>query len=126
MAIGVGSIVSPKVNTAAFMPSAAGPMFGISETAAAGPFTITWADGNRVASIPLTSLDEILAPTGGAASTKFVGQRVKRTTPAGQAGYGLFACLQVYNRNGVDVGWLQSLSGNGCVEALVSTLEIVP
>lgn len=126
MAIGIGSVVSPKVNAAAFMPSAAGPMFGVSESAGT-PFDVTWADGKQGNAIPLTSLDEILAATGGSASTQFVGQRVKRTTPAGagESGYGYFTCLQVYNRNGTDVGLLQNDNG-AFIEAAVSILELVP
>jgi len=124
MALGVGSVVSPKVNLSGFFaPSAAGPMFGVSESAGT-PFTITWQDGQRVASIPTTSLDEILATLGGAASTKFLGQRVRITTQT-QSGYGLWVCVQVYNRGGVETALLQHASG-AFIEALISVLEIVP
>lgn len=122
MAIGVSSTVSPKIS-ASGVPVVQGPLFGISESAGT-PFTILWANGERVASIPLTSLDEILGATGGANSTKFIGQRVKVTTPADQSPYGLCTCAAVYNRNGVDVGLLQNAYGY-YFETAVANLEIV-
>lgn len=66
MAIGISSIVAVKVSSTALAfgnVSAQPPCFGVSETAST-PFTVTWqSNGSRVASIPLTSLDEILNPS---------------------------------------------------------------
>lgn len=62
MAIGISSIVAVKISSAALSLgsiSSQAPAFGVSETAST-PFTITWGDGSRVASIPATSLDEII------------------------------------------------------------------
>ncbi len=80
MAIGIGSTVSPKLVVAINAQSGKGPVFGVSESAAT-PFTITWEDGSRVASIPLTSLDEILVAET-AVSEAQLGKLCKITDPA--------------------------------------------
>lgn len=117
MAIGVGSKVSVKLDL--LVPVVQGPVFGISESAST-PFTITWSsNGARVASIPETSLDEILVATAG---TELVGQRVIMTIPEDQSNYGLCTCIWVYRRNGSNVALLQNQAGEYYFEALVSNV----
>lgn len=119
MAIGIGSTVSPKSvppGSASF--AAEGPLFGISESAGT-PFTILWNNGQRVASVPLTSVDEIVAGSGTIAAD-FVGRRVQVNSPAGQNVWGACLCVGSYNRNGSEVLLLQNQHGGYYLEALAS------
>lgn len=78
MAIGIGSMVAVKISSAALALGSIShqpPAFGVSETAST-PFTVTWGDGSRVASIPATSLDEII--TANTPTLALVGQVVTK------------------------------------------------
>jgi hypothetical protein len=97
MAIGISSVVSVKLPPAVNAQSGKGPVFGISESAAT-PFTITWEDGSRVASIPDTSLDEILIADA-AVSDAQLGRLCRITDPAaGNWGQGI--AVSCYKRVG--------------------------
>lgn len=124
MAIVIGSTLSPKVNSAVAWASAEAPLFGVSETAAPGPFDIQWGNGQRGDTVPSTSVDEILAATGGTSTTKFLGQQV-RITAQTLSGYGRWRCIQVYNRGGSDVCLLQN-EWNAYQEQPPANLTIIP
>ncbi len=114
MAIGVGSLVSPKlvdVNA----PNVRGPVFGISETAFAGPYTILWNDGSHVTTVPGTSLDEITVADQ-AVLDGFVGRRVKVNTPASFNNWGTCVCVGAYKRSGASFLLLQNAAGEYFIE----------
>jgi hypothetical protein len=119
MAIGANSIVSPKttgVGGGGLNPLS--PLFGIVESGA-GPFTVLWFNGQRVASIVLSNLDEILAGSGTIAA-ELVGREVKVSSPAGQTNYGQFICVTNYNRNGSEFVLLQNKTSGYYFEALAA------
>lgn len=120
MAIGVGSLVS--VRGLASAQSGKGPLFGISESAGT-PFTITWETGERVASIPSGSLDEITAADATTQNT-FVGRMCKPTSPTGQTNWGQGVCVSCYKRNTDTVALLKNTAGF-FLEVLTSALEVV-
>lgn len=122
MAIGANSIVSPR--TAGLGLNVNGPLFGIVESGA-GPFTVLWYNGERVASIVVTNLDEILA-SGGTQGADFVGRQVKVNNPVGQTNYGLFTCVASYNRNGSEVLLLKNNVALYFIEALASQCSASP
>src|SRR5882672_3191517 len=113
MAIGVGSLVSPKlvIEGAA---NVKGPVFGISESAGT-PFTVTWNDGSRVASIPNGSLDEITAADA-AVLNEFVGRRAQINTPTGANSWSFSVCVGAYKRGLLTYLLLQNPTGEYFVE----------
>jgi len=123
MAIGAGSRVALKTSISGVVP---GPPNFASVISGADPYVVlgpTWT--STPATVPATSLDEILAPTGGTATTKFLGQRV-RITSEDNSGYGMWAVKMVYNRAGTDYAWLVSLAGDADMQVPVSTLTLNP
>ena len=124
MAIGAGSSVALKsfgLGSGPALP-VSGPIFGIVESGS-DPYVVQWPD-RREAAVAAVTINEILAATGGAATTKFLGQRVRVTTQT-QAGYGLWRCIRVYNRAGSDVCLLQNDLG-AFDEQAPASLTIVP
>jgi hypothetical protein len=120
MAIGVGSIVAVKVSSAQLdlgNACAQPPAFGCNESAS-GPFTITWANnGNRVAGIPSTSLDEIT--NAGSPAQALFGQ-VVNFVGASPAMSG--PVIMVYARSAVDVVLIKCVSTGAFLEALASAV----
>lgn len=129
MAIGIGSIVSPAVNsvlspsTNSLGPVVQGPTFGVSESAAS-PFTILWDNGQRVAAIPTLSLDEITAADL-TVREAFIGRRVTVNTPSGQNNWGICVCVSAYKRAGNSVLLLQNAQGEYFIEVLSSECTAV-
>lgn len=124
MAIAATSIVSPKRSglNAGVALALQGPLFGIVESGT-GPFVVLWGNGQRVSSVDLGTIDEILEATT-AIANGFVGRRVKQTVPTGQTNWGVMTCVAAYKRTNVDIILLQSSTG-AFIEALASSCEAV-
>ncbi len=107
MAIGANSIVSP--HTGGLGLNVNGPLFGIVESGA-GPYTVLWYTGERVASVVAGNIDEIVAGSGTVAAA-LVGRQVKSISPTGQDNWGLCICVANYMRNGTDTCLLRNPAG---------------
>jgi hypothetical protein len=118
MAIGVGSVVAVKVSSAQLSlgnASAQPPCFGNNESAST-PFTITWSNnGNRVAGIPGTGLDEIT--DAGDPAQALLG-KVVNTAESSPANNSLV--VGAYARSGVDVLLLRNLQAGSYLEILAT------
>lgn len=121
MAIGVDSIVAVKVSSAQLAlgnASAQPPAFGCNESASS-PFTVTWSNnGNRVASIPSGSLDEITDPSD--PGLALLGQVVNLVSGASPAFNGVV--ISAYARSGVDVVLMKNLQTGAFIETLASNV----
>lgn len=123
MAIGAGSIVAVKINSAGLTlgnVTAQAPAFGVSEGTA--PFTVVWSNsGNRVTGILATSVDEILSPSS--PTQALLGQvvTIEGTSPAFNG-----LVIGVYSRTGIDCVLMKNLQTGAFVEAAASVVELVP
>jgi hypothetical protein len=120
MAIGPGSIVSPKV--IGVVSNVHGPVFGSVESGA-GPYIVLWEGGVRATDISAVTVDEILSADGTVAAT-YVARRVKPTSPSGATAYGIGVCVRAYKRSATDYLLLQLGSG-AFLEILASQAEVV-
>jgi hypothetical protein len=124
MAIGIGSIVSPKA-TLIGIQVVQGILFG-RVVSGADPFVVLWyPSGVDPETIPATALDEISIT---ALSTSLVGQRVKVTSPDGQNIWGLAVCIAQYRRGDtlVEYSLLQNIVGGAYLEVLTASCVAEP
>lgn len=121
MAIGAGSIISPKVSGLAI--NVRGTVFGIVESGA-GPYVVLWQDGTRATDISAVTIDEILAADGTVAAT-YVGRRLRPTSPQGQTAWAYVVAISAYKRNGTDVLLCQSPGGEYFIEVNANQVEVV-
>lgn len=122
MAIGVSSIVAIKVASAQLSQgnaSAQPPAFGCNESASS-PFTITWSNnGNRVAGIPSTVVDEIT--DAGDPAQALLGKvcNIEDGSPANNS-----LVVAAYGRSGVDVVLMRSLQAGTYMEVLATAAVV--
>lgn len=123
MAIGVGSIVAVKVSSAQLTlgnASAQPPAFGCNESASS-PFTVTWSNnGNRVAAIPGSSLDEITDAS--APGLGLLGEVVNLLPASSPSPAMNGVVISAYARSGVDVVLMKNLQTGAFVETLAANV----
>lgn len=119
MAIAIGSRVALKVHGVDLRVgqiTAQPPVFGVSETAGAGPYTIDWDNGNRATTVPLGVLDELFAPNS--TTLELVGQVVN---VEGQSASYNAVVVDAYNRNTTQETVLVKTLQNGTYYELDAT-----